>query len=66
MESTEEKPVKLSYKDKLKFANAVSQPMASKGTTKRLMKLIRKGMIDAIYCVISSCQYLIISFFHSF
>lgn len=34
---------KLKYKDKLKFANAISKPMASKNTTKRLLKLIRKG-----------------------
>lgn len=34
---------KLSYKDKLKFANPISKPMASKSMTKRLMKLIKKG-----------------------
>ncbi|XP_065221857.1 H/ACA ribonucleoprotein complex subunit 2-like protein [Planococcus citri] len=39
----ETKPEKLTYKDKLKFANAISKPMASKGTTKRLLKLIRKA-----------------------
>ena len=39
----ESKPEKLTYKDKLKFANAISKPMAPKGTTKRLLKLIRKG-----------------------
>lgn len=59
----EEKTEKLTYKDKLKFANAISKPMASKSTTKRLMKLIRKGMI-VNYCISEVSTLYLFSLFN--
>ena len=38
------KSEKIPYQEKLKFANLISKPMAPKGTTKRLLKLVKKGM----------------------
>lgn len=46
----ESKTEKLSYKDKLKFANEISKPMAPKGTTKRLLKLVKKGKARLFDC----------------
>lgn len=42
----------LSYEEKLKYVNAISQPMASKKLTKKIYKCIRKGMYDQ-----SNCKY---------
>lgn len=33
----------LSYEDKLKFVNGISQPMASKKLCKKIYKVIKKG-----------------------
>lgn len=48
----EGKTEKLSYKDKLRFANEISKPMAPKSLTKKLLKLVKKGNNNNLYFLV--------------
>lgn len=53
----EGKTEKLSYKDKLRFANEISKPMAPKSFTKKLLKLVKKGNNNNLHLFVQLFLY---------